>query len=395
MSNETLDDIELISPGSILKNAREEQGLTREAVADKLHLRLQIIVDLEEDNYSADISATFTRGYIKLYSRLLGLDHNKVLDAYQQMNAQEKEPAKLQSFSQKVSKQASDQRLMMFTYFIIIIVLALVVMWWLQQGQFSTNLSNKTSPTQTSQKQTSSSQSAKTTTASIRNVAERQSNEEPELSLDSQDVVESDNSDSTEVSMNSDEVNASFDTEPQFESNDTDSAVNASVAPVVEDSSVAMNAATDNAEDTFDEVSNAAQEGSLQQSLPQNMATQEGSSQAGNMINANISNSATESFTVDEQPETQNDSSVVMSDPVELVFTFAGDCWLKITDATGEDIAYGVKASGRVMPVSGIPPFEVVLGAPESVQITYGGEPVDMSRFRAGYTARFELPLGE
>ena len=94
------------------------------------------------------------------------------------------------------------------------------------------------------------------------------------------------------------------------------------------------------------------------------------------------------------------DSSAMLTDAnesqasIELVFTFSGDCWMNLTDATGEAIAYGVKASGRVMPVSGIPPFEVTLGAPEVVQISYNGEPVDMSGFQAGRTARFSLPLG-
>ncbi|UAA39434.1 DUF4115 domain-containing protein [Paraneptunicella aestuarii] len=387
MSNETQDDIELISPGSILKTAREEQGLTREAVADKLHLRLQIIVDLEEDNYSADISATFTRGYIKLYSRLLGLDYNKVLEAYQQMNAQEKEPAKLQSFSQKVSKQASDQRLMMFTYFIIIIVLALVVMWWLQQGQFSTSLSSKSSPAQTSQKQTTSSQSAKTNTSSMSHVAERQKNrEESELNTDAPDA---DRMETSETSISSDELDYSSDTGAPFES-DNVSVADSKVEQVVEDADEALAGAN----------VRATQDSSLAGDSLQEITRQEDSSQYADVTSEEITSSdmndsSTDSMTAEEQPEAQGDSQVVMSDPVELVFTFAGDCWVKITDATGEDIAYGVKASGRVMPVSGIPPFEVVLGAPESVQITFAGEPVDMSRFRAGYTARFELPLGE
>ena len=84
-----------------------------------------------------------------------------------------------------------------------------------------------------------------------------------------------------------------------------------------------------------------------------------------------------------------------LAPPVELVFEFAGDCWMNLVDATGEAIAYGVKAQGRIMPVTGVPPFEVTLGAPEVVQISYNGEAVDMSRFRAGQTARFSLPFAE
>ncbi|MFT6988054.1 MAG: cytoskeleton protein RodZ [Paraglaciecola sp.] len=117
-----------------------------------------------------------------------------------------------------------------------------------------------------------------------------------------------------------------------------------------------------------------------------------------------------ENFT-DAQPinaETVNDTSnlVVVADvldttvietaaAVDLIFEFSGDCWMNLSDATGENIAFGVKVKGRVMPVSGIPPFVVTLGAPEVVQIRYAGEPLDMSFLPSGRIAKFDLPLSE
>jgi cytoskeleton protein RodZ len=80
------------------------------------------------------------------------------------------------------------------------------------------------------------------------------------------------------------------------------------------------------------------------------------------------------------------------AEPVELVFEFAEDCWMNLTDASGEAIAYGVKVKGRVMAVSGVPPFQVTLGAPEVVKISYAGEAVDMTVFKPGNTAKFNLP---
>ena len=83
------------------------------------------------------------------------------------------------------------------------------------------------------------------------------------------------------------------------------------------------------------------------------------------------------------------------ADIVELIFSFDKDCWVKITDATGNDIAYGVKKEGRVMPVSGQPPFSVILGAPASVNVQYAGSPVDISFLPSDRTGRFVLPLQE
>jgi cytoskeleton protein RodZ len=93
----------------------------------------------------------------------------------------------------------------------------------------------------------------------------------------------------------------------------------------------------------------------------------------------------------------------VTDEPVQLVFSaedyvgmqlsFSRDCWVKLSDATGEDIAYGIKATGYVMNVAGVPPIEVTLCAPEFVQIIYNGKDVDMSQFRQARTAKFQLPL--
>ena len=88
-----------------------------------------------------------------------------------------------------------------------------------------------------------------------------------------------------------------------------------------------------------------------------------------------------------------NESMQDSNELVELIFSFSGDCWIKITDATGNDIAYGVKKAGRVMPVIGQAPFSVILGAPRSVNVQYDGEPIDISFLPSDRTGRFVLPL--
>jgi cytoskeleton protein RodZ len=76
-----------------------------------------------------------------------------------------------------------------------------------------------------------------------------------------------------------------------------------------------------------------------------------------------------------------------------MVFTFSDDCWVSVKDANGEVVAIGVKVKGRVMEVSGLPPLEVILGAPGAVDIDFGGEQIDMSQFPVTRTANFQLPL--
>lgn len=123
----------VLGPGAILKAAREKNGLTVLDISRKLHLKLINIESIEADEFDPSVALTFTKGYLKLYARQVNVAESDVLEAFASLNVEEKEPAKLQSFSKRVAKQTNDDRLMMITYFIIAAVAALVVIWWLQQ----------------------------------------------------------------------------------------------------------------------------------------------------------------------------------------------------------------------------------------------------------------------
>lgn len=74
-----------------------------------------------------------------------------------------------------------------------------------------------------------------------------------------------------------------------------------------------------------------------------------------------------------------------------LAMTFRDACWIKVTDATGEDIAIGIKAAGYTMPLTGQPPFDIILCKPEAVELTYQGEPVDLSAYRRNRSVTLTL----
>ena len=123
------------------------------------------------------------------------------------------------------------------------------------------------------------------------------------------------------------------------------------------------------------------------------------SEEAEQISNADIvaqANSTTQELLADMQSADSPDD-VIETTPtlVDLVFTFSGDCWVNIYDASGERVAWGVKKSGYVMSVSGQAPFTVTLGKPELVAIEYNDTPVDMSDFNVGNIAKFSLPLSQ
>ena len=73
------------TPGSLLKAARESQGMSEREAADRLNLMPDYVGILERDDYQALRSPTFARGYVKAYGRLLGLDEPYLLSVYDEL----------------------------------------------------------------------------------------------------------------------------------------------------------------------------------------------------------------------------------------------------------------------------------------------------------------------
>ena len=297
------------SPGQSLREAREASGLSQQALADKIFLKITVIQQLEADEFNPQTSMTFTKGYIRLYAKHVGLDPEPLLIEFDRLYSVDKPPQTLQSFSRRVSTEANDHRWMMVTYVILAVVIALVVVWWYQQSSSTEVTTNAVSTNFLAEPETTNP-----------NVLSQPRS--AEASADTQLDKPIDLSDSTPASQ--------------------------APAPLEVETETVLNDLTESVE------------GLLQ---------------------------------TESQPDTADPQTIV--ETVQLEFTFADDCWVNIVDASGEAIAYGVKVKGRVMPISGIPPFAVTLGAPQVVSISYAGEAVDLSAIPAGQIARFELPMQE
>jgi cytoskeleton protein RodZ len=319
-------------PGQILKQARERASLSSQDIADKMKLKKALIEDIEQDNYDINISLTFVRGYLKLYAKHVKVAEADILKAFENLSIQKKEPVELQSFSRKVAHQANDDKLMLVTYLIVAAVIALVVVWWIQQDS---------------------------------TVASTELNANNSLEAAAPDIA-------------TQEIAAQEIFEPEE-------------APTV-DSEVSMTP-------SLDTVNNLDNLGNLDNMQSDVLLAPVAEQQSINNQNTDSQSIDTEMMgdtnTSAESAEVANIIVTELAAPVELIFEFSGDCWMNLSDATGENIAYGVKVKGRVMPVTGIPPFIVTLGAPEVVKISYAGESLNMSFLPSGRIAKFDLPLSE
>lgn len=123
-----------ISPGQLLRHAREQQGWSTQEVARRLNLRTAVVDELERDSPDPRTAVTFTRGYLRAYAKLVGLDEALILTSFDQLLGQRAKP-ELQSFSQRMAQEASDHRVTIFTWLLAGSLFALSLWWWLQERQ--------------------------------------------------------------------------------------------------------------------------------------------------------------------------------------------------------------------------------------------------------------------
>lgn len=70
--------------GQILRQARENKGLSLEEAHEETRINVQYLEALENGEYSVLPSSTHTRGFLRNYARFLGLDPNPLLERYSQ-----------------------------------------------------------------------------------------------------------------------------------------------------------------------------------------------------------------------------------------------------------------------------------------------------------------------
>lgn len=324
--DELSEDMEMIGPGAMLAEARKKLSLSQEEIAQRLNFRLTLVEEIEQDRFDQTLPATFTRGYLCSYAKVVGIDSEDVLASYDALGAANIQRSEMQSFSKETAKQAEHSRLMWISYFIVALLIGLTVMWWLQESRQNPSVPeviDSTTVTSSADLPTEGAQELAKATPVTSPISD---SAQPETSTE-----QADNSVAT--------------TKEQ--------AIAAENAQVVNEVAEAAQRTTDNAVATDNAV-------------------------------------VTDKSQAESQLDTSSEAGVSTA-----VFTFSGDCWVNIYDATGERVAWGVKKTGYVMTITGQAPFKVTLGKPELAKIVFNEQSVDTSTFNKGNIAKFTLPLTE
>ena len=129
----THDKTEALSTGVRLRNAREQLGLSQQAVAERLCLKVSTVRDIEEDKAPADLASTFLRGYIRSYAKLVHIPEEELLPMMEKhAPVRAAKVAPMQTFSLGKRRKKRDGWLMSFTWLVLFVVIGLTGAWWWQ-----------------------------------------------------------------------------------------------------------------------------------------------------------------------------------------------------------------------------------------------------------------------
>ena len=115
-----------LSPGALLKEAREAQELSQREVADRLHLMPGYPAIIERDEFHALRHPAFARGYVKAYGKLVGVDEKRLLDAFDHLQAAAKpEPKKIRTPPLQLQRTG-----VAVVVGLLLLALLVVAIWW-------------------------------------------------------------------------------------------------------------------------------------------------------------------------------------------------------------------------------------------------------------------------
>jgi cytoskeletal protein RodZ len=81
--------------GQILKDEREKKLYTLDEIEKNTKIRKELLIALEDDDYSKLPPPTFVQGFIKNYGQFLGLDTEKLLAIFRREFSDRKNPPKV------------------------------------------------------------------------------------------------------------------------------------------------------------------------------------------------------------------------------------------------------------------------------------------------------------
>lgn len=333
------------SPGELLRRERDALELSREEVAAALNLRPAVIDGLERDSYEEIPIATYRRGYLRSYANLLGLDEERVLAAYKAHFGKDDLEQKVTPVH-IVNKPPSRIGAWLFRLATLVVIAGLIgltLMWWQSRGGSQPPSPSDSAPVAVDGLDGSTAVAESGTNGTTPPAPEETTESSPP----------------TQAPVEADASEAPTDGEPNLLGTTDQAAV--TEAP---SEATTADASTTEEED----------------------ATAEGD-------DTSAGDTATDDASADdESTDVAASDQATQADPRVLNLTFNEQSWTEIFDANEQRVFVGLQEPGTTARVEGDPPFRLTVGNATGVELSWGGETVDLSeRAGANNVARFTL----
>ncbi|MBX9914045.1 MAG: helix-turn-helix domain-containing protein [Pseudomonadaceae bacterium] len=321
------------NPGETLRRAREDNNWSQADVALKLNLTVQALAHLESGAFAKLPGNTFARGYIRAYAKLLGIDQEPLVVAFDRLTGSNAAGSSVHALGRIEEPAHVAQNLLRVISFVLLAGLALgSYLWWQARAE---------------------NQSA---ASSSSNMLEHV---EVEGADGNTQIHPLDEPEDQAVSVAQETSGAALlpitaELAAQPEAVVTPSATAQSVASLGVLAAPVISAANEAP------VSAVAVAASAQPAV---------------------------SAVVTEQPVKLGAGEAVVA------VQFTANCWAQLTDANGKVLFSALKRAGESLELAGKPPLELRLGYARGAQVSFNGQRIDVAPYTSGETARIKLGL--
>ena len=126
MSEESSKQVQLTA-GEQLRHTREQKNLSLADVASQLNLEARIIEAIEANDFESLPAATYARGYLRSYAKILNMDAEVILAAYN--NEAPDPPEIIPEVKHSSQTSSSDKPVKAFTYLVSLTLVILLSAW--------------------------------------------------------------------------------------------------------------------------------------------------------------------------------------------------------------------------------------------------------------------------
>ena len=379
-----------VGPGQRLREAREAANLTLAEVASRMRLETHVLELLEDDHYERLHGATFVRGYLSGYARLLDLPERPILEAYERHGY--RPPALVSELGRKPEVHVSDFPVRMVTYVIAGLLVVLVVLWWQSRqppiGSADFAQTGVDAPQATGQPAggpeaadavaTSTDSPATTETAAV-----AVTSEEPE------EAVNTPGENTSEAAQASEQQPT-----PQVAATEQTTGNDAAYVEVPPGDNTEIGAATPETQTASQDASPAGANETSVETTDDAISTIPGETDGTGTSLVATPQSVDEDddgATSNAETEAQPPRPAPLPGSDRLAIQLARESWVEIYDRGGGRLYYSLAQEGSEVVVQGAGPMRVLLGDIEGAAVAYNGEPFDLSRYQGRSVVRFTI----